>query len=473
MNLSLEEFDLICRNDFMTFLGRSFSELLPQTLFIPGQFIEVMAARLEACERGECRRLIISLPPRSLKSLAASVAFPAWILGRNPSAQIICASYGQQLSDKNARDCRTLMNSPFFKKVFPATRLASEKRSVNEFITTLQGVRLATSVGGPLTGRGAGFLIVDDPLKPVDALSDVARPAVNEWYDNSLLSRLNDKRTDVIIIIMQRLHLDDLIGHVLQQEEWEVLSFPAIAEDDEVYSYKNLFGERKYVRKRGEVLHPEREPLDLLLSLRASMGSYNFSAQYQQQPQPFGGNVILREWLKFYSSETLPKRFTSKLQSWDTANKSHELNDYSVCTTWGFRDSKYYLIDVYRKRLTFPELKRALVEQKAKHSANIVLVEDKGSGTQLIQEMQHSSIRGVRAYETPSQMDKKMRLFNQSDKFEGGQVFLPTSAPWLDEYINELLSFPGCVHDDQVDSTTQALDYLGSKVRDLDVWRRI
>jgi hypothetical protein len=178
----------------------------------------LIASKLEACRRGEITRLIINVPPRSLKSHAAAVAFPAFVLGHNPSAQIICASYGQDLANKHSLDCRTVMTSEWYRGLFP-TRLAPHKQSTQEFLTTQNGFRLATSVGGVLTGRGADFIIIDDPLKPDEALSETQRKAVNEWYDHTLYSRMNDKRTGSIIIIMQRLHEDDLVGHVLEQEQ--------------------------------------------------------------------------------------------------------------------------------------------------------------------------------------------------------------------------------------------------------------
>jgi len=206
MQLSYAEYELILRQDLMSFVERSFYELNPQTVFSTSPHIEVMASRLETCRQGKTRRLIVNQPPRSLKSHAVSVAFPAWLLGYNPAMQIICASYGQELSDKHARDCRRLMGSTFYQRLFPNTRLSTEKQSVNEFMTTAQGFRMSTSVGGVLTGRGSDLIILDDPLKPEESLSETRRNSVNEWYDNTLLSRLNSKETGVIILVMQRLH---------------------------------------------------------------------------------------------------------------------------------------------------------------------------------------------------------------------------------------------------------------------------
>ena len=227
------EYQALLRLDLMTFIERSFYDLNPQATFARSPHIEVLATKLSGCRDGKLRRLVVCLPPRMLKSIAVSVAFPAWLLGHNSTKQIICASYGQDLSDKHARDCRTLMMSDFYRALFPHTRLSSEKQSVNDFLTTAQGFRMSTSVGGVLTGRGADVIILDDPLKPDDALSETKRNAANQWYDNTLLSRLNSKETGIIIIVMQRVHQDDLVGHVLDHGDWQILSLPAIAEEDE------------------------------------------------------------------------------------------------------------------------------------------------------------------------------------------------------------------------------------------------
>jgi hypothetical protein len=352
---------------------------------MPAPYIELMASRLEDCRSGKIRRLIINLPPRSLKSHCASIAFTAWLLGHNPAIQIIAASYGQDLADKLARDTRTLMEADWYRALFP-TRLSARK-AVNDFTTTAGGTRMATSVGGVLTGRGADVIVIviDDPLKPDQALSDVGRKAVNELYDNTLLSRLNNKRTGCIIIVMQRLHQDDLIGHVLLQDDWTVLSFPAIAEEPECLPFWTPYGIRRFIRQPGEALHPDREAVAEYEAMRRRIGLYNFSSQYQQRPIPVSGNLIKREWLRSYGPDDVPRRFMRIVQSWDTVAKTSELNDYSVCTTWGVERENYYLIDVFRRRLNYPDLKRAIVSHAERFDADKIVIEGKSSGTQLIQ----------------------------------------------------------------------------------------
>jgi len=470
MMLSPSEYRFILRNDLMSFIERAFYELNPQTQFLHGPHIEMIASKLEACLQGKIRRLIINQPPRGLKSHCASIAFPAWYLGHNPTGQLICASYGQDLADKFARDSRTIMQAGWYQPIF-STRIA-DRQAVADFMTTKQGARMSTSVGGVLTGRGADLIIIDDPLKPDEALSETRRKTVNDWYDNSLLSRLNDKTKGSIIIIMQRLHQDDLVGHILEQEDWEVLSFPAIAEEDQTHVIVNNFGTRLFERKIGDALHPERESLAVYANIRRSIGEYNFLSQYQQNPSPLDGAMVKPDWFRFYEPGEEPARLGRKVQSWDTANKATELSDYSVCTTWGVDYKHYYLIDVVRRKLNYPDLKRAVIEEAKKHDARTILIEDKASGTQLIQDLKSEWLNGVTGYEPPPGTDKIMRLRAQTAMFENGRVFLPRTAPWLADYVHELTTFPGSRYDDQVDSTTQFLDYIGID-NSLEIWAKL
>jgi predicted phage terminase large subunit-like protein len=421
-------------------------------------FIELLAAMLTAVREGRIKRLIINIPPRHLKSLLGSVALPAWWLGHTPSAQIIRASYAQDLADKLSRDCRMVMTAPWYQSLFP-TRLSRQRQAASEFITTVHGSRLATSVGGVLTGRGADLLIIDDPLKPDEALSGAQRGAVNAWFSNTLLSRLNDKRHGAIILIMQRLHEDDLTGYLLRQGGWEVLRLPAIAEAEEDHRFEIGFGQsRSFRRSPGEALHPEREPIKVLGDMRRTMGEYNFAGQYQQSPAPLDGGMVKRDWLRSYAPQDLPAVFDLVFQSWDTANKPTELSDHSVCTTWGAKGGYLYLLHVLRKQLDYPSLRRAVREQATLHNAAVVVIEDKASGTQLLQELIGEGMHTIKAYKPNG--DKIMRLHAQTAMFENGFVHLPREAPWLDSYVQELLVFPNGRHDDQVDSTAQALDWF-------------
>jgi predicted phage terminase large subunit-like protein len=349
------------------------------------------------------------------------------------------------------------MASEWYKSVFP-TRLSPQKQSLQEFLTTQGGFRLSTSVGGVLTGRGADIVAIDDPLKPDEALSETQRNAVNEWFDHTLYSRLNDKRTGCIIIIMQRLHQDDLVGHVLEQEHWDLVRLPAIAEENEIHVIDSPIRSRTVCRRAGEPLHPEREPLAVLENMRRTIGEYNFAGQYQQQPAPLGGGMVKAGWFKTYTAGEEPASFDLIFQSWDTANKATELSDYSVCTTWGRKDQRLYLLHVYRKRLEYPELKRSVVHMAAAYQATNILIEDKASGTQLIQDLIREGMCGLTRYEP--KMEKIMRLHSVTSTIENGLVYLPKQAEWREEYLRELTTFPNGKYDDQTDSTSQALDWI-------------
>ena len=270
---------------------------------------------------------------------------------------------------------------------------------------------------------------------------------------NTLLSRLDDKRTGAIVIVMQRVHVDDLTGFLLaQSDEWEVLSLPAIAECDEAIP---LWGDRMHLRKSGEALSPKREPLDVLDALKLQIGSDAFSAQYQQAPAPPGGAMVKRHWVKRYSELPPASERLFTLQSWDTASKGGPDNDWSVCTTWIVSRKKlWYLVDVWRQRVDYPTLKASVQTLAKKWAARRVLVEDAGAGTSLVQELR-GRVSGIIAVKPNG--DKVSRMAVASAKFEAGQVLLPERASWLPDLEAELFVFPGSRHDDQCNSISQAL----------------
>lgn len=246
----------LLRQNFALFISKVFATLNPSTAYLDNWHIRAIAWYLEEVRAGRIQRLIINMPPRSLKSISSSVAFAAFIHGHDPAADIISATYAQDFSVKLHNDYRTIIASQWYKLLFPETSVDRKKDTENETALTGRGTRLATSIGGVITGRGADFIIIDDPLKPSDALSTAKREAVNDWFGNSLVSRLNDKRTGAIIIVTQRVHAFDLVGHLLgtSPEEWTVLNLPAEALDDEIIR----IGEKKqYRRSKGDVLHPE------------------------------------------------------------------------------------------------------------------------------------------------------------------------------------------------------------------------
>ena len=458
--LSLAEVRATVRKDFYSFLVRCFAELHAGRTFSPAWHAEVLAAKLEGVREGQVKRLIVNVPPRHLKSLAASVALPAWLLGRDPTLAIINVTYAQDLSDKFARDCRQVMASDWYQALFE-TRLASPREPLAELATTCGGFRMATSVGGVLTGRGADVILIDDPLKPADAMSQSRRAAANDWFDSTLYSRLNDKQKGAIVIVMQRLHEDDLAGHVLGQGGWDAVSFPAVAEEDEAHAFETpLAGAWAFRRSAGEALDPAREPLPALERIRATIGEMNFAAQYQQRPAPAGGGMIKAAWLQRFRLAD-PPPFDRIVQSWDTANKPSELSDYSVCTTWGVKGPRFYLLNVLRKKLSYPELRRAVVEQNRLFLPQTIVIEDRASGTQLIQDLIGDGVSHVARFSPDG--DKIMRLHAQTAVIENGFVFLPEEAPWLADYVSELTAFPAGRWDDQVDSTAQFLAWAKKK----------
>jgi predicted phage terminase large subunit-like protein len=445
--------EALIRNNLMAFVQKVFATLCPGQTFIPAWHMEAIAWQLMRILNGEVKRLIINMPPRSLKSIMASVAFPAFALGHDPTRRIICVSYSGDFAKNHSNDFRAVMESSWYRSAFPTTRVGDVKDTETEIKLTASGFRLASSVGGSLTGRGGNLIIIDDPLKAEDAMSEVKREAANHWFMNTLLSRLDDKRTGAIIVVMQRVHMDDMTGFLLgQSDEWEVLSLPAIADHDEVIP---IAADRTYSRKAGEVLSPEREPRYVLDALKLQYGSDVFSAQYQQSPVPPGGAMVKRHWIRRYSELPPSTGRLITMQSWDTASKGGPDNDWSVCTTWVVcRNKSWYLVDVWRKRVDYPSLKASVQELAKKWSAQRVLVEDTSTGTPLVQELRNR-VSGIITVKPEG--DKVSRMAVASAKFEAGQVFLPERAPWLPDLETELFAFPGSKHDDQCDSISQAL----------------
>jgi predicted phage terminase large subunit-like protein len=448
---SMAHVNAACRQDFMSFVRKVFHVLNPSATFHMNWHLCRIAYVLEQVWLGKIKRLIITEPPRSLKSMMCSVAFPAWVLGHDPTKRVIGASYSAELAIKHGNDFRTVINSDQVHDIFPGLRFSAIKNTQSEVVTTLNGFRLAISVDGTLTGRGGDIIIIDDPIAALAARSQKAREHVVDWYFNTLLSRLDDKQNGAIVLVMQRLHEDDLAGVLLRgSDEWTVVSLPAIAEQDEEIPIGN---ERIHFRRAGDVLHPEREPREVLESLQMQAGPEMFAAQYQQQPIPPGGGTIKRDWVRRY--DQLPKSGLI-IQSWDVANKQGEENDYSVCTTWVVHEKKYYLKDLLRGRFDFPTLKRRVSEQAKLHKASQVLIEDAGFGTALIQEFKTADFSVVAV---KPEHDKKIRMAIRAAKFENGQVLFPKEAPWLAELESELFAFPNGRHDDQVDSISQALGH--------------
>lgn len=301
-------------------------------------------------------------------------------------------------------------------------------------------------------------MIIDDPMKAVDAESQATRDSVKRWFDETLLTRLDDRRSDAIILVMQRLHVDDLAGHVLAKDAstrggWIHLDLPAIAEEERRipigYGRFHLF-------KPGDVLHPGRDTIADLDRLKRGMGSAAFSAQYQQSPVPAGGNMIKWHWFGQYTVLPEARWPAMILQSWDTASKAGELNDYSVGITALVIQDIVYIVDVIRERLDYTSLKSRILQAKARWKAQTILIEDKGSGTSLIQDLKRDRCHTITV---KAESDKVVRMSACSARIEVGAVLLPSAASWLDDFRDEILAFPNGRHDDQADALSQLLNW--------------
>ena len=406
---------------------------------------KVMCDALMLVYRGECKRLIINIPPRYSKTEIAVVNFIAWALGVHPDCEFIHASYSSRLATNNAANARDVVSSDWYRELFPNTLLDAASTAKDHWKTTAGGVVYAVGAGGTITGFGAGklregfggALIIDDPHKADEATSDTMRKNVIEWFQNTIESRLNSPQTP-IILIMQRLHEEDLSGWLLaggNGEEWEHVCIP-VFDDEEM------------------PLWPFKHDYDTLKRME-SASPYVFAGQYMQRPAPLAGGIFKKVWWKYYDVLPKPKRV---IQSWDTAFKTKTENDYSVCTTWAECDDGYYLVDLWKDKLEFPEVKRKAVQLSEMYQPHAILIEDKASGQSLIQELKRESKIPVVAVQVDS--DKVARAFSVTPLIEGGKVFLPGGRGWVQGYIENLGAFPNAKNDDDVDSTTQALNYL-------------
>jgi predicted phage terminase large subunit-like protein len=433
--------------DFMSFTEFAFGVVRPGIQYKPNWHHEAITYTLCEVDKGAVRRLIITVPPRTLKSLCASVAFPAWFLGHHPSERVVVVSYSDFLARNHANDFRRVVNDSQYRETFPGMRL--ERDTEREIVTTMRGKRIATSIEGSLTGLGGNLIIIDDPLKQGDAMSEAVRGRVIEFYRSTLLSRGDDKTATRIVVVMQRVHENDLVGYLQEQGGFEVLNLPAIAQRTQTYE---LGGGRTYTRQYGELLHVEHEPADALIELKREMGPIAFSAQYQQNPIPFGGNIVKRKWLTTYDRIGLQAN-DRIIVSWDIALAETETGDYSACVVMLMRNEVFYILEVVRGRFPFETLKRKVMELKQRYHPSTLLIEESPTSLGLIQSIREQSIN-VTTYKPDT--DKRARLITQTDLFAGGSVRLPQRAGWLDEFVTELLAFPSR-YDDQVDALTQGL----------------
>ena len=418
--------------------------------FIDGRHHKVMAKKFEEIAQGKIKRLIINMPPRHTKSEFASFMLPAWFLGLYPGKKIIQCSNTAELAVGFGRKVRNLVDSEAYSRIFPNVNLRSDSKAAGRWSTNSNGEYFAIGVGGTVTGKGADLLIIDDPHSEQEAALAAGDPSVfdkvYEWYTSGPRQRLQPGGS--IVVVMTRWAKRDLTGKILQSmvdkdgETWEVINFPAILPS-------------------GNPLWPEFWSLAELEALRLELPASKWNAQYQQSPTSEEGAIVKREWWKVWKDDT-PPRCEFIIQSWDTAFTKSERSDYSACTTWGVfylnenpNDPNVILLDAFKKRMEFPELKEKAFNHYKEWEPDAFIVEAKASGAPLIFELR---AMGIPVSEfTPSRgNDKMVRINSVSDLFASGKVWAPETR-WADELMEEMAAFPNSDHDDLVDSSTQAL----------------
>lgn len=449
---------VLARNDFAVFARIVFGILRPNEKLLWAPYLDLISAYLTKIVWGDLRNLMILMPPRHLKTILVSVALSAFFLGHFPSSEVMNVSYGQGLANTFGRMVRRVMMSPIYRRIFGDV-LASKNQPPHELRTAAGGVRRGTSIDGTATGLGCDLMVFDDPQKALEGLSDAVRQSTNAAYENTFVSRQNDPKTSRKVLVMQNLHEDDFAGHILQLGEmWEVLRLSAIAEIDEEIPYDTFLGQRIFRRREGEPLHPARFSVEDLAQRRASVGEAIWSTQYQQRPSPAGGGLINISEFRLYGPQERPIVFDRIVQSWDTAIKVEQWNDFSVCLTFGMKDGHAFLIDIFRQRVIYPDLRAAVVDQAQRHQATTILIEDKASGSQLIQELQRAGKSGI----VPCMPvgDKKMRMSQSTNPIRGGFIHVPVDAAFMQEFRHECAMFPNGRYCDQVDALSQALDHM-------------
>lgn len=416
--------------------------------------LQRLNSKLMDVAAGRCRRLIVTMPPRHGKSEIISKYFPAWFLGLNPDDRVILTSYEASFAASWGRKSRDLLAE--HQSLF-GIKIDQGSASVQDWnIHKRAGGMNTAGVGSPITGKGAKLFIIDDPIKnSEEALSEVIREKIKEWYKSTAYTRLEPD--GAMVILATRWHENDLVGWLLDEEKkggekWDVVDFPAIATHDDILG-----------RKPGEALWPERFSIPDLERIKKALGPFWFSAMYQQSPVPAGGAIIKREWWKYYPNLPDKKAFRRYIWAWDTAVKSGQENDFSVGIYMGETKTGYYVIDLFREKVEYPDLKRALAQKYRGSRASAIIVEDKSSGQQIIQEFS----RGDRLPIIAAGKDKKgvmpdkvARALVVTPMIQSGLVYLPENASWVADFVSECLSFPKGKHDDQVDALVYALDYF-------------
>jgi predicted phage terminase large subunit-like protein len=409
---------------------------------------KLIVESLEAVERGTLDRLMVFVPPRFGKSLITSTIFPAWYLGRNPSKSIIASSYGQELASDFGRRVRNFVADPLHRAIFKDCTISDDSNAVHRFNLSAGGAYFAVGAGGPITGRGADLLLIDDPIKGREqAYSGAERRSLQSWYESTGYTRLQPGGS--VIVIQTRWHQDDLAGWLLKEhasEGWRVISLPAIAEPSDALG-----------RAEGAPLWPAKFPIETLERIREAIGSSAWASLYQQRPVAETGGIFKPQWWRTFVGQPTYRR---SIMSLDTAFKTGQSNDYSVAQIWLESPIGYYLVHCWRERAEFPDLKRQALALAEIWKPNAVLIEDAASGQSLIQSLQAETRLPILPVKPLG--DKIARASAISPLVEAGRVHLPESASWLADFLDEISSFPAAPHDDQVDALAQALQYMRS-----------
>jgi predicted phage terminase large subunit-like protein len=442
------------------FIGAFWGVVEPSVSYVPNWHLDIIADHLTAVVDGDIRRLIINIPPRHMKSLSACVFFPAWVWSFRPATQFLYASYAQTLSVRDSTRCRRLIQSPEYRRQYgDVYQITADQNQKTRYDNNRSGYRIATSVGGSLTGEGGDIIIIDDPHKTDDALSDTKRNAALEWFDSAMSTRLNDPRTGAYVIVGQRVHERDLCGHLLEQGGYYHLSLPVEYEPTTTVWFNEQVDPRT---EPDELLWADRFGREEIDELKTRLGAYNVAGQLQQRPAPLEGGVIKTDWIQWY---TVAPTFDAVVQSWDMTFKQTKSGSFVVGQVWGMVGADKYLLFQIRKRLDFTETLNAVRRVTAEYPDTIKLVEEKANGAAVINTLR-SEIENIIPINTKtfrwSDQSKEARLNAVAPQFAAGNVYLPMeeNAPWIPDYVQELTTFPSARHDDQVDATSQALLYL-------------
>ena len=443
------------------FIAQSWPIIEPATPYLDNWHIDLLCEYLEAVSAGEITRLIINIPPRYMKSNTVSVLWPCWEWTTHPALRYLFCSYAANLATKHSLDRRRILESEWYRSHWPHLVLTSDQNEKAEYENSARGVMFATSVGGTVTGKGGNRIIIDDPLDPRRAHSEAQRTAANEFFDRSLTTRLNDKKRDAIVLVMQRLHDEDLTGHLLQRsaDAWTLCKVPALEDRPTVVSFPR--SGRTIVRQAGAPLWPEREGAAQLAQMKVDLGSTDYAAQYLQEPAPPEGAMIKAEWWVEY--RVLPQNFDELLQSWDMSFKDTKTSDFVVGQVWGRRGAESYLLDQVRGQWDIQRTIDAMLALAQKWPLALrKLVEDKANGPAIIQ-LLNSRLPGIIAVSPKD--SKEARCAFVAPAIEAGNVHVPdprfvAGAEWVEEFLLEFSRFPAGSHDDQVDAATQALQQL-------------